>query len=68
MVTRASTSNPRRRAINKSHDLFTHQAVIAIICVGEFVQSKVVTCEAECREAIKAARVFVNNCILQEEH
>ena len=67
-LTCSTTINPTRSTLDKSSDLFTHEAVIAVRRVRELIHSKMFSCKSKLRIAVKAARMFVNNSILLRNH
>lgn len=50
--------------VNKSHDLFTHQAVVIVRGVRKFIHPEVFACKSKLGIAIKTARVFIDDSIL----
>ena len=63
-LTYSTTVDPTRSTINKSHDLSTHEAVVAVRRVRELIHPKMLSCKSKLGITVKAARMFVNNSIL----
>ncbi len=50
--------------INKSYDLSTHEAVVAVLGIREPIHPKVIGCQSKLGMAINAAGLFINDSIL----